>query len=98
MDSNKLNQDTVLRQSENQVGCNLDEEMVLLNINTGGYYNFNEIASAVWGSIKEPKSLGALISELLETYEVEKELCQRDVKAFLSKLIADDLVEASNEG
>ena len=97
IDMNKINLDTVVSQSENQVGCNLDKEVVLLNIANGDYYNLDDIASIIWEDMKEAVEVRGLVSNLMEKYSVERSVCEKDVCALLNTFVEDGLVNIVKE-
>ena len=93
MNANKLTLENFVLQSQDQVSCNLDNEIVLLNIDNGDYYNFDDITSEIWSQIPKPTPISSLVSSLRSNYNVSQENCERDVLLLLSKLVEDGLVK-----
>ena len=54
--------------------------------NFNGIINLNESAAFLWKLLLEDVTEEQLVERLLEEYEVEREMAEKDVKAFLDKL------------
>lgn len=54
--------------------------------NFNGIINLNESAAFLWKLLSEDVTEEQLVEKLLEEYEVEREMAEKDVKAFLDKL------------
>ena len=79
-----------------QLSADLDGEVVILSIDNGRYYDMNEVGSRIWALMERPISVAALIDLLVGEFEVEREICQEEVLAFLRELHADGLVQISD--
>jgi len=86
---------TVVR-NPGQVSADVDGEVVVLSIDNGRYYSMDEVGSRIWALVERPISVTALIDLLLGEFEVEREICQEEVLAFLRELHADGLVQISD--
>lgn len=89
--------DSVVGQSANQISCELDGETVMMHIETGEYFGCDEIASRVWGLIKEPCSVAAVCNALTEEFDVEREQCEGDVISFLESLASTSLIDVTSK-
>ena len=54
--------------------------------NFNGIINLNESAAFLWKLLSKDVTEEQLVEKLLEEYEVEREMAEKDVKAFLDKL------------
>jgi|SRR6185369_15202882 len=86
---------TVVRKP-GQLSADLDGEVVVLSIAGGQYYDMNEVGSRIWALVERPISVAALIDLLVGEFEVEREICEREVRAFLRELHAGGLVQISD--
>jgi hypothetical protein len=93
----KVDLDSTVRQNPDQdaVSADLDDQVVMLSLERGSYYHLDELGAHIWKLIEQPIRVGALCDRLMETFEVGREECERDVLAFLHDLAADRLVEVS---
>jgi Coenzyme PQQ synthesis protein D (PqqD) len=82
---------------QNQVSSDLAGESVILNLKNGTYYGLNEVGSAIWELIQDPKTVGAIYEAILQDYEVDSETCESSVQALLSELLEAQLIEIRDE-
>src|SRR6476660_2448305 len=84
---------TVVARSKDQVSCNLDDEVALLNLKSTLYFGLDEVGACIWQALDEPQPACELCQVVLDRFEVEEAQCRQDVLAFLSKLEDAGLVE-----
>ncbi len=61
--------------------------------NFKGVINLNETGALLWKTLQNGAEEKDLIDTLLNNYEVEKELAEKDVKAFIAKLTEAGLIK-----
>jgi len=88
-----INRDSIVRKNESIITAELDGKAVMMSIENGKYYGFDEIATDIWESLDAPIAVGELISKLTEKYDVTTERCEESVIAFLTKLYNENLIE-----
>jgi hypothetical protein len=88
----KIELNSVVAASADQVSCDLEGEAAVLNLKTGVYYGLGDIGASIWRMLDEPRRVDALLGE----YEVDREECQRDVIALLGELAVRGLVEIND--
>jgi hypothetical protein len=86
---------TVVR-NPGQISADLDGEVVVLSIDNGKYYNMDEVGSRIWALLERPISVAALIDLLVGEFEVEREICEVELLAFIRDLHAGGLVQISD--
>jgi hypothetical protein len=84
---------TMVKQSTEQVSCNLDGEIAMLNLKSTLYFGLDEVGACIWEALDEPRKVGELCNRVLERFDVGEEQCQADVIEFISKLNEAGLVE-----
>ena len=77
--------------------CELNGEAVILSLKNGKYYGLNPVASRIWELIQEPRTPAEIQNAILLEYEVESEICRREVSAFLTQMAAEGLVLVIDE-
>ena len=82
--------------SEDQISRDLDGEAVILNMKSGVYCGLNEVGARIWQLIQEPMSVTYIHDTLLQEYNVESDLCKKDLLALLQKLADHGLIEIKN--
>jgi len=70
----------------------VDGEMVLLDMESENYFGLDEVGTAIWQAMQEKETLKEVFDLLLEQYEVEEEVLERDLSDFLGKLLESGLV------
>jgi hypothetical protein len=93
----ELDNTIVLGRNNEQIFSEIDEEIVMLNIPNGEYYNFNSVASVIWNHFNQPKSLNSLLTFLQEKYQVSKVACEKDTKHFVLEMLEKRLLEVIDE-
>jgi coenzyme PQQ synthesis protein D (PqqD) len=83
--------------SQDQISCDLAEEVAILNIESGIYYGLNTVGTRIWKLIQEPRTVHEVRDALLEEYEVDPERCERDVLALLQELASKGLIEIKDD-
>jgi hypothetical protein len=86
-----------LRAGEDVLFQVVDDEVVLLNLDSGEYFGLNEVGARIWVLSSKGRSLGSILKDILERYEVEAEDLIRDVMTFLHQLEEEGLVSIVQE-
>ena len=77
--------------------CELNGEAVILSLKNGKYYGLNPVASRIWELIQTPLSTDEIQNSILLEYDVESEMCEREVSTFLNQMAAEELIVVINE-
>lgn len=88
---------TRIKVSEDQVSSEVSNEIVILNLKTGTYHSLNPVGARIWQLIQEPKTVREIIDTLLVEYDVEVDVCERDLNELLTKLESAKLIEVFHE-
>ena len=70
----------------------IDDEVVLMQIESGEFFSLTGTGAAVWQAIDGTRDRAALIATLADLYGMEPGEIGGDVDAFLAQLIAAGLV------
>lgn len=85
--------------STDQVSGELQEgDLAILNLKDGVYYGLNSVGSRIWSLLQNPKSVAEIRDTLLAEYNVEAEVCTRELIALLSNLSSKQLIEVHAVG
>ena len=88
--------DSIIVASQDQVSGELtDGETVVLNLKDGVYYGLDSVGSEILKLIQEPKTVQAVRDILLQHYDVEPEVCERDLVALLTEMADKDLIRVT---
>lgn len=90
-----LTSNSTIVRSESIMFSDLDGQTIMLNIETGEYYDIDPVGSDIWNRIEQPKSVADICQDLLQVYSVSLEKCQEDMLPFLSELVDLGAIEVS---
>jgi coenzyme PQQ synthesis protein D (PqqD) len=79
--------------ARSQVSCDLDGEAAILHLESGVYYGLNPVGAWIWNLIQRPMTVDEIRRAILKRYDVEPDLCERDLHTLLQDLAAADLIE-----
>jgi PqqD family protein of HPr-rel-A system len=80
--------------SSSVVCADVNDEAVLLNVETGIYFGLDGLGAQIWKLIEEGANEEEILSRLLAEYEVTPEQLHGDLTEFLTQLDAHGLIEA----
>ena len=83
--------------AKEQLWCDLAGEAAILNLQNGVYYGLDPVGARIWNLIQTPKTVTEVRDTLLQEYDVDPDLCERDLLALLQSLAAEGLIEVKNE-
>ena len=83
---------TVVVRNAGFVDAEIDNEVVLMNMDTGFCYGLNRVGSRIWSELTVPIRVGDLCTKLVSEFEVDPAICERDVLDLLQELRAEGLI------
>jgi coenzyme PQQ synthesis protein D (PqqD) len=92
MTNTDITLETIVAQAEDVISAEVEDEVVMLRMNSSAYYNTDDIGAVIWKKIAEPITVRALCDFLMTRYDVTSEDCHRDVLAFLLKAHSEGTV------
>ena len=70
----------------------LQDEAVLLNLESGQYFGFDPVGTRIWSLLAEGKALPEVASAITAEYEVDAARCEADLLKLLGDLEEQGLV------
>ncbi|OLE56323.1 MAG: thymidylate synthase [Cyanobacteria bacterium 13_1_40CM_2_61_4] len=83
--------------AKEQVSCSMAEEAVVLDLKAGVYYGLNEVGARVWSLVQEPRNVSDIRDAILEEFDVDPSLCERDLLVLLRDLAGRALIKVKDE-
>lgn len=80
---------------QNLIAADTGGEMVLLDIDSGYFFQLNRSASRIWGLLEEPRTLGELCAALEKSFTVDPLTCRDEVIEFVAEMRDKGLIEIS---
>src|SRR5277367_6599143 len=78
---------------ESVIACNVMEETVLLDLNSGVYFGLDPVGTRIWAMLGSPRRVNDLREDLLQEFEIDSTTCEKSVCQFINELAAKGLVE-----
>src|SRR5476651_110435 len=91
-----LDASSVFRRSTEQVSCNLDEEVAIIDLEKSRYFGLAGVGAHIWLALEQPCSVGEICASVVDHFDVAPEACRDDVIKFLADLQEVGLVQAVN--
>jgi hypothetical protein len=92
---NELNLNSTITRNEDLLSGMVDDEAVIMSINSGSYHFINETGRRIWELIEQPKTVAAICDILIEEFEVDLKTCQKDVLRYLEALQTREVILVS---
>lgn len=89
---NILTANCVVVRSEQLLGSQVENELVMIDIESGRYYGLNPVATDIWERLASPIRIADLCTDLIERYAVDSALCEKDVLSLLLQMSANGMV------
>ena len=70
-----------------------DENAILLNLNSGSYYELNDVAHLIVQNLNDFIGFNEIKEIIIENYDIEDDRCEKDILYFLQNLIERDFLE-----
>lgn len=78
--------------SDNVLFQEIDNEYVLLNMETEQYFGLNEIGAKLWHSIAEYGDVDNALEQIMKAYDVAEDTLKKDISSLLTELSNEQLV------
>jgi hypothetical protein len=69
------------------------DEVVLLNLRDGVYYGLEDVGAHIWTMLRQPVTIQNLCESIVSEFDVAADRCERDVRAIVSELAANGLIQ-----
>lgn len=87
-----MNSQMILNRKTGIMTADMKGATVMLDIETGKYYNLGDVGGRIWEILEEEMTIKQLIEKLMQEYDVTEEQCQKDIEPFLEKMMERGLV------
>jgi hypothetical protein len=70
----------------------VNNELVVLNLQSGEYFTFNDVGRLIWLTLNDGKSVEDIAKALVDQYSTTEEKAMLDVRSFISNLLSEGLL------
>ena len=81
------------KRNQENISSKIQNEIIMVNVQQGTYFALNPVASRIWDMIKTPQSIDTICLKLTTEYDIEPELCQKEVSEFLKRCLELKVVD-----
>jgi hypothetical protein len=75
------------------VAAEVDQQAILLHVDTGVYYGLDEVGTRIWSLLSDGHDTPSVLSTLAEEYDVDPTELHRDVSTFLDRMLELGLIQ-----
>ena len=84
----------VIKRAEDIPWNVVDDEVVLLNLDSGHYYSLNESGRRIWELLDGENTIPDIIGVICEEFNVDQEKAVKDINELIDELLNEKLVSA----
>jgi hypothetical protein len=88
-----LTLNTVVVVSPHQISAQLNDEVIVLNLKSGGYFGLSDVAAFIWSLIQQPTACSDIVSAIFAEFEMEQIQIETDVMRFVCKMKELELID-----
>lgn len=77
------------------MSADVGDAVVVLHLEQSAYFDTDATGADLWRQLASPVRVSALVDSLLGRYDVTREVCERDVLAFLQDALDQDMLRAA---
>jgi Coenzyme PQQ synthesis protein D (PqqD) len=90
-----IQMDSVIARNEDIFTGQIDDELVMVSINSGSYFVLNLSALRIWELLESPLSITGICDKLMEEFEIDPRICQSEVLNFVEKLHEKQIIKVT---
>jgi Coenzyme PQQ synthesis protein D (PqqD) len=84
-----------IARSPDALDADIDDEVVLLSMETGYFHQLNEVAAYLWKQVERERTIAELLHAACQTFDADERECREDIESFVASLRAAGLVTVS---
>ncbi len=91
-----MSPNALLSRNPETIATEIDGEVVLMSLVTGRTFGLDKRASRIWSLLEQPRTIEAIVTELLKVYDTTPEKCLAGVITFASNLSEAQLASVAD--
>lgn len=88
----KIGPESILKQQKDIVSKSLEEETIILNLESGDYFSIPDTGLFIWKSLNGTRKLGSIIASLASKYGISASKANLEAMEFIKSLYSNGLV------
>lgn len=77
---------TMWKRLDEWVGTHVEDQFVMIHLESGRYVALNETAAETWVTLESPKDVDGVVAALAGKFEVDEATCRAAVEPLLEKM------------
>jgi len=90
---NLVTDDLRIKQSEEILFQDIEDELIILNINDENYLGLDQVGTRIWNVLLNCITTKDAYDQLLQEYEVEPTTLKKELNNFINELLKNNLVK-----
>ena len=86
MPATDINDARMVSRDQNMIAADVGDEAVILDIQSGYFFQLNRTAGQIWALLESQISVGELCARLAEAHSVDPVICRQDVMDFIADM------------
>jgi hypothetical protein len=86
--------DTTVERAHEVVAATVGDKLLMMSVELGGYFALSAVTARIWELLATPMSVDEVVAHLVDEYEVEPQVCLREVTQVVEGLVSDGLLRA----
>jgi hypothetical protein len=91
-----LSASTILKRKNGLLTQSINDDIVIMHPERGEYFGLKVPGTRIWDLLDEPTSCQAIVDVLVNEFEGERSVIERDVLHLLQEMIDKDLIQIVN--
>ena len=92
MPATDIDDTMMVSRRENMIAADVGDEAVILDIQSGYFFQLNRTAALVWALLESSIAAGELCAKMAEAHSVDPALCRDDVMEFIADMRERELI------
>lgn len=87
-----VDSDVKLLRSGDLIEADIDDDKVMMSVESGMYFGLNPVAARVWELLAQPRNMTEVVEVLTQEFDVDPDQCRSDVAHFIEQLNENKLI------
>ena len=97
MNDTPIGPHSLVARNEEPVAVEVDRTIVMMSLDQGMYFGLEGTGPTIWALLEQPRTVQQLCDELIAKFDVDADVCLREVVGFLEEMRLARLVRIYDE-
>ncbi|MET4700011.1 hypothetical protein ABIE65_003048 [Constrictibacter sp. MBR-5] len=91
----EVSSDPIYRRRQHVLSAVVNNELVMMSVETGQYFNLNAVGAHIWRLMEAPQSLDSIVAALMDAYDAPEAAIREEALDFLVRLEGEKMVASA---